>query len=230
MPINFDTLKTSEHHLRDLFLKFYKHVLESQDYLYTKFKQTKKVSLVNYKWIYKNEVKSNQYEAQILDEASWIISKDMPRAAHLRYQIAIIRSIRDLERMGDFVDRVANILKNQKSISDECHKIICRIMRESYDVSKEIYRNLTSGYAQDRRYYLNKATPCFKEFSSAYRAGFKQIGARIFKNKKNLKEKIAIFTALKYLERNADHSFNIIENFIYISDPNFYINKKIRKN
>lgn len=230
MAINFDTLKTSENHLRQMFLKFYKHVLDSQDFLYTKFKQTKKFSAVNYQWIYKNEVKANQYEAQILDEASWIISKDMPRAAHLRYQIAIIRSIRDLERMGDFVDRVAQILKNQKSISNECHTIICRIMRESYDFSKEIYRNLNLSSNQNRNYYLNRATPSFREFSSKYRAGFKNIGARIFKNKKNLKEKIAIFTALKYLERNADHSFNIIENFIYISDPNFYINKKVRKN
>ncbi len=230
MAINYDTLKTSENHLRQMFLAFYKHVLDSQDYLYSKFKQTKKLTKDNYKWLYKNEIKSNQYEAQILDEASWIISKDMPRAAHLRYQIAIIRSIRDLERMGDFVDRVANILRKQKSISDKCHKIICRIMRESYDFSKEIYRNLHLGSNQNRKYYINRATPHFKEFSSIYRTGFKSIGERIFKNKKNIREKIAIFTALKYLERNADHSFNIIENFLFISDPNFYINKKVRKN
>lgn len=230
MAINFDTLKTSENYLRGMFLKFYNHVLESQNYLYSKFKSNKKLNQTNYNWIYKNEVKANQYEAQILDEASWIISKDMPRAAHLRYQIAIIRSIRDLERMGDFVDRVAHILKNQKSISNDCHKIICRIMRESYDFSKEIYRNLSLGSNQDRSYYLEKATPHFREFSAKYRAGFKSIGERIFNNKKNLNEKIAIFTAIKYLERNADHSFNIIENFVYIGDPNFYINKKVRKN
>ncbi|MCQ3908733.1 MAG: hypothetical protein MJ200_04285 [Mycoplasmoidaceae bacterium] len=46
----------------------------------------------------------------------------MPRAAHLRFLIAIIRSIKDLERMGDFVERVATNLQHQKNVDKDVQR------------------------------------------------------------------------------------------------------------
>lgn len=229
MAINFDTLKASEDNLRKMFLRFYNHVLQSQDYLYKKFQVSKKLTPLQYAHIITNEKKANKMEAQILDETSWIISKDMPRAAHLRYLIAIIRSIKDLERMADFVERVATTLQNQKEIDNNIHRAICRLMKGSYEFSKEIYRNIHSGAHQTRSYYLNRATTMFYDFSAKYRACFKEIGEKIFRSKKDIKTKIAIFTAIKHIERNADHAFNILENFMYIKEPNFYFGKESRK-
>ena len=229
MAINFDTLKTSEANLRKMFLRFYNHVLQSQDYLYKKFKASKKLSSIQYATILANEKKANKMEAMVLDETSWIISKDMPRAAHLRFLIAIIRSIKDLERMGDFVERVARILFNQDNIGKDIHRAICRLMKQSHDFSKEIYRNIASGPHQTKLYYTNKATKLFLDFSAKYRECFKEIGEKIFRSKKDINNKIAIFTAIKHIERNADHAFNILENFMYISEPNFYFGKESRK-
>lgn len=229
MAINFDTLKASEDNLRKMFLRFFNHVLQSQDYLYKKFKASKKLTPLQYAHILANEKKANKFEAQILDETSWIISKDMPRAAHLRYLIAIIRSIKDLERMGDFVERVATTLQHQKDIDKDIQRIICRLMKGSHDFSKEIYRNIASGPHQSRTYYTNRASVMFYDFGAKYREGFKEVGEKIFRSRKNLNSKIAIFTAIKHIERNADHAFNILENFIYIEEPNFYFGKESRK-
>lgn len=229
MAINFDTLKSSEENLRKMFLKFYNHVLQSQDYLYKKFKVSKKLTPLQYAHIIANEKKANKMEAQILDETSWIISKDMPRAAHLRFLIAIIRSIKDLERMGDFVERVATNLQHQKNVDKDVQRWICLLMKHSYNFSKEIYRNIASGAHQTKNYYINRASSMFYEFSAKYREYFKTIGEKIFRSKKDLNQKVAIFTAIKHIERNADHAFNILENFIYISEPNFYFNKESRK-
>ncbi|MCQ2956733.1 MAG: hypothetical protein MJ233_02600 [Mycoplasmoidaceae bacterium] len=153
----------------------------------------------------------------------------MPRAAHLRYLIAIIRSIRDLERMGDFNERIATILQHQKNIDDEIRKIICRLMQGSYDFAKEIYRNLKSGPHQTKDYYVRRASVLFYEFGDKYRRGFKEVGEKIFRSRKDLNNKVAIFTAIKNIERNADHAFNILENFVYIEEPNFYFTKESRK-
>lgn len=229
MAINFDTLKTSEDNIREMFLKFYRHVLQSQEYLLKCFKKRPHLTQLQYSHILANEKRCNQFEAEILDEASWVISKDMPRAGHLRYLIAVIRSIRDLERMGDFVERVATILQHQKEIDHETQVVIGRIMQGSFDFVKEIYRNLKSGLHQSKYYYTNKASILFYEFSEKYRIAFKEVGRKIFTKKKDLNSKVAIFTAIKNLERNADHAFNIIENFIYITDPNFYFGKESRK-
>ena len=229
MPINFDTLKTSENNLRKLFLKFYSHVLASQDYLYKQFATSKKISAQTLQYIVTKEKIANQYEAQILDEASWIISKDQPRATHLRYLIAIMRSIKDLERMGDFVERITRILYHQTKLDNGLIKIICRLMKESYDFAKGICRNLHFDSKQNKNYYVNNATSNFQDFSKKYRAAFKEIGQKIFKSKRDINSKIAIFTAIKNIERNADHAFNILENFIYISQPDFYFRKESRK-
>ncbi|MCQ3915447.1 MAG: hypothetical protein MJ195_01555 [Mycoplasmoidaceae bacterium] len=70
MAINFDTLKASEDNLRKMFLKFYNHVLQSQDYLLKKFKASKKLTPLQYAHIVANEKKANKMEAQILDETS----------------------------------------------------------------------------------------------------------------------------------------------------------------
>lgn len=229
MAINFDTLKASEDNLRRMFLKFYNHVLLSQEYLLKRFKASAQLTPLQYAHILSAEKKANKMEAQILDETSWIISKDMPRAAHLRFLIAIIRSIRDLERMGDFVERVATILQSQKNVDGDIHKIICRLMQGSYDFAKEIYRNIKSGPHQTKNYYINRASVLFYEFGDKYRRCFKEIGEHIFRLRKDMNNKIAIFTAIKNIERNADHAFNILENFVYIGEPNFYFNKESRK-
>lgn len=229
MAINFDTLKTSEDNLRKMFLRFFNHVLQSQEYLYKKFKVSSKLTPLQYAHIIANEKKANKMEAQILDETSWIISKDMPRAAHLRFLIAIIRSIKDLERMGDFVERVATNIQHQKHIDKDIQRIICRLMKYSHAYSKEIYRNIASGPHQTKNYYTNRASTMFYDFSAKYRECFKEIGEKIFRSRKDLNQKVAIFTAVKHIERNADHAFNILENFMYISEPNFYFGKESRK-
>lgn len=229
MPINYDTLKTSEDNLRRLFLKFYSHVLASQEYLYRHFKQDKAISQDTLDYIVEKEKIANQYEAKILDETIWIISKDQPRAAHLRYLISIIRSIRDLERMGDFVERITRILYRQDSIDAGIKRSLGSLLKNSYDFAHEIFRNINSGSNQTKQYYIKKATPYFREFSAKYRESFKTIGEKIFKSKKATHNKLAIFTALKNIERNADHAFNILENFVYIKEPDFYFRKETRK-
>lgn len=102
-------------------------------------------------------------------------------------------------------------------------------MQGSYEFALQIYKNLKSGPKQTKTYYTNKATPLFHEFSLTYRRCFKEIGEKIFSKKKDVKNKIAVFTAIKHIERNADHAFNILENFVYIQEPDFYFRKEARK-
>ncbi|MCQ3907198.1 MAG: hypothetical protein MJ219_00085 [Mycoplasmoidaceae bacterium] len=131
--------------------------------------------------------------------------------------------------MGDFVERVTRILYHQDSIDPGVRQSLCTLLKHSYDFAHEIFRNINSGSNQSKQYYTKKATPLFREFSAKYRESFKTIGEIIFKSKKATHNKLAIFTALKNIERNADHAFNIIENFMYINEPDFYFRKEIRK-
>lgn len=231
MPINFKTLVTSEKNLRKMFCEFYEHVIKTQKTLLSYLEKDKPFTEEQFKNISQLEKQSNSYEAQVLDETSWIISKDMPRAAHLRYLIAIIRSIKDLERMSDFAFNIANhFYLSKKAPEKKVNDIIVSIIKESLVVVEAVYNNIAEGTKQDQDFYVNKATKLINEFSRKYRAHFKQLGQLTFKTKKNLNDKMGIFTVIKNIERNADHAYNIIENFLYIGDPDFYFYRISRKN
>ncbi len=117
----------------------------------------------------------------------------MPRAAHLRYLVAIIRSIKDLERMADFVERIATVLYLHKDIGKPIHDIICKLMDASHEFSTKIYEALSNKDKQTANYYEKTAAPLFASFAKLYRQSFNEIGKIIFKNDKDAKKKFAIF-------------------------------------
>lgn len=229
MPINFSTLVTSEYELRKLLLNYYEHVIKMQESLLAMCKPNHKISKDDWEKMVEMERQCNISEATILDETSWIISKDMPRAAHLRYLIAVIRSIKDLERMGDFAFNVGKYFHNYKVDKNIC-KILKNIASKSIAVVKTFYKNLQIVRGQSRKYYSTTATNLITEFGIEYKVQFKELGKLIFESNKRLDANaIGAFTAAKNMERNADHAFNIIENFTYISEGNFFFTKESRK-
>ena len=67
-----------------------------------------------------------------------------------------------------------------------------------------------------------------EKFTKKYRSLFKQLGQIIFKAK-NMDDALGAFTAIKNIERSVDHATNIEENFVFISEANFYFTKETRK-
>ena len=229
MPINFNTLVKSEHDLKRLFCLFYKHVIITYDYLLEKVKSNQGLTPIQFASMVSKEEKANNFEAKILDEANWIISKDMPRAAHLRYLIAIIRSIKDLERMGDFAFMAAQYFHKHKEIEPTIRKILISSMEDSIHVIKTFSRAVMSKDKLDKGYIIRSASPLMNAFYERHAKRFKDLGTIIFSSKKTVKGKVGAFKTLSYLERNTDHGFNIVKSFMYIKDPNFYFKRKENK-
>lgn len=228
MPINFETLRMSEDDLKKMLVKYYANVLKIERKLISFLKQNKRITNAKFDQLYKLEIENNQWEAKILDEASWIISKDMPRAQHLRFVIAIIRSIRDLERMSDYVINVARYFHNRSSVNKQIYKIVTNIGEKALIILKDVYNNLISGDKQNAKYYSEQLIPAQEKFSAKYRSIFKQLGEIIFKAK-DPDDALGAFTVIKNVERSVDHAVNIMENFVYISEANFYFTKESRK-
>lgn len=228
MPINYETLKYSEVNLKQMLIDFYAHVLKSETKLLNLLKKHKRLTDKQFDELFALEKQSNKWEAKILDEASWVISKDMPRAAHLRFIIAVIRSIRDLERLGDYVINVARYLYRVKKPNPKIWSILAKTLQEALIILKDVYNNLVSGNKQNKAYYSHVLIPLQDKFTKKYRLIFKQLGQIIFKAK-NMDDALGAFTAIKNIERSVDHAVNIEENFVFISEANFYFTKETRK-
>jgi len=130
--------------------------------------------------------------------------------------------------MGDFAFKVAQFFQSEKKLDKKVRRIIARVLEKSCYISERFYKHIASQTKQTRQYYVSTATPLMKEFSEYYRNAFKDLGEIIFK-KKNIGSSLKAFTALKLLERNADHAYNILESFVYISEPDFYFTKPEKK-
>lgn len=228
MPINFETLKNSEINLKQMLIDFFAHVLKTENKLLILLNKKKKITTRQFNDLVIFERQNNKWEAKILDEASWIISKEIPRAQHLRFIIATIRSIKDLERVGDYVVNVARYAYRAKKVNEKIWNILELTLKEALVILEDVYNNLVSGNKQSKQYYTKKLVPLQMEFSEKYRLIFKELGKIIFKAK-NLDDVLGAFTALKYIERSVDRAVNITENFVYISEANFYFAKETRK-
>ena len=229
MSTNYGLVRTSEKELTQNLLKFYKHVKKSWLDLIRILTHKTNISNEDYKMLQKNENKSNHMEANILNESIWSISRNQPVANHLRFVISIIYSISDLERMADYVIDTANIIRQNK-INKEAISIIRESFKLSYACMNSLLKNLET---KDKiKIDPNFAYKLANKILNFYRIKYKEINKKLSniifdkntpKQIEDVLSSISIIT--KYSERNVDHAVNILENFIYVRESNFFFSK-----
>ena len=231
MSSNYELVKTSEKDLTQHFFKFYRHVRNEWKKLIDTLKESKTISDECYKTFKKMENKSNHMEADILDESIWSISRNQPVANHLRFVISIIYSISDLERMADYVINCVNIIRQNK-LTNRAVEIILDAFKLSYACMEKIF-----GLLETREkikvdpvaaYY--QANLVMNNYRKQHKEILKDLSEIMYG--KNTPEQIEIILSsisiiVKYAERNVDHTVNILENFVYVKESNFFFNKHL---
>lgn len=117
MSTNYNILLKSEKKLRELISNYLSLVHEIHRKLW---KDADKYSDKNedINLIYDNcsrrLKRSEAMENELLDECIWTISKDDPRANHLRFIISIIYSTKDISRSCEYAQSIAKIIVRNK--------------------------------------------------------------------------------------------------------------------
>lgn len=233
MSANYGLVRTSEKELTQRLLKFYRHVKKSWLSLITLISKHTKITNDIYKQFQANENKSNHMEADILNEAIWSISRNQPVANHLRFAVSIIYSISDLERMADYVMNSINIIKNN-NFNEEVLDIIKDAYKLSYDCMNNLLKTLTTKdkIKIDAALAYKLANKALNDYRIKHKDITKRLSKVIFdKNTPKQIDEIlsSVSIIIKYSERNIDHAVNIIENFIYVRESNYFVNKHSNK-
>jgi phosphate transport system protein len=177
--------------------------------------------------IHKLEDQSNLFEAQIQDECIWIISKNQPFANHLRYIIAVLNSVKDLERIADYAVSAVRFFANNP-ISDEIRSIMSDALKASLNATQKIFKALKTRTALETYKVCQDAQTIFrKEYTTIISRLTTIITTR--SGDQILKLFQGAIVILKHIERIVDHGVNISENFVFVKQSDFFFGKQSKQ-
>ncbi len=163
--------------------------------------------------VMENEYKVNSFEVSIDEECTHILARRQPAASDLRLVMAVIKTITDLERIGDEAEKIAKmaVVLAEKQ-GPRAYYIGINAMGNH--VLKMVRQALDSFARMDSHAALDAAR--FEPVSDdQYGAILRQLITYMMEDPRNITSSIDAVWAARAMERIGDHARNICEYVIY---------------
>jgi len=165
--------------------------------------------------VVETDLRVNAMDVRIDEACGQIIARRQPAARDLRMVMTVIKTVTDLERIGDEAEKIARMAK---------------LMHESSRIATPRFTDLRhmSGVALDM---LRKALDAFARLDAAsavqvarqdlmvdeeFRGTLRQLISHMMEDPRTISMSIEILFAAKAIERIGDHAKNIAEYVVYM--------------
>ena len=163
--------------------------------------------------IEENERKINAAEIDLDDQVQSLIVRRQPIASDLRLVLGVSKIVRDLERMGDELEKVGRLSLDSFSSRDSVG--ITEIERIAEQVRKMLSEALTAFARLD----LDLAKEIFereREVDKIYQSALRALATFMIEDPRNIGTVLNVVWIARSLERVGDHATNIAEYVIYM--------------
>lgn len=160
-----------------------------------------------------DDYKVNQLEVAVDEECNRILALRAPTAVDLRVIIAIIKTITDLERMGDEAEKIATLASHLAS--DERPSNNYREIRHLGEHVIAMVRNSLDAFARMDVDQAVKTALADQVVDQEYEAISRQSITFMMEDPRTIRRVLDVMWIVRSLERIGDHAKNICEYVIY---------------
>ncbi len=161
-----------------------------------------------------SDYKVNSLEVSIDEECTQILAKRQPAAGDLRLVLAVIKTISDLERIGDEIKKIGKMVVRQcEQESPKSYYI--SVLSMGQHVQKMLHDALDVFARMDSQSAIDVAAQDDR-IDEEYGAILRQLITYMMEDPRSISNVMDVVWAVRALERIGDHAHNICENVIYL--------------
>jgi len=164
--------------------------------------------------VIRDDDKVNQLEVEIDALCNQVIAKRQPTAIDLRMIVSVMKTISDIERVGDKARKIARL---GISINSQNGSTPVDVeLNHMTDTALRMLRLSLDGFARLDLDQLAEAVHLDEQVNTEYRGIARQLITYMMEDPRTITRSLDILTIAKAIERIGDHATNIAEYVIYM--------------
>lgn len=164
------------------------------------------------KKVHSNDYQINELEVSIDDECTRIIAKRQPAAGDLRLIMAIVKTIADLERIGDEAEKIAEV--TLQSLPNDQKDLLLNLENLGRRVLECLQATLDAFTRMDVDAAI-RVHQSDEKIDREYEALLRQLMTYMMEEPRSIPQIMSVIWSARALERIGDRCQNICEYIIY---------------